>query len=52
MSAVADSPTVAEVLPLVNAYYAKPGNSVGGNLHIVLDDCNVEDGHVEFCLRA
>ena len=30
-------------------YYAKPGNSVGGSLHIVLDDENIEDVHVEFC---
>lgn len=22
---------------------------VGGNLHIVLDDFNIEDGHLEFC---
>lgn len=43
-------PTVPEVLPLVRAYYAKPGNGAGGNLHIVLDDYNVRDDDVQFCL--
>jgi hypothetical protein len=47
---VQNKPTVPEVLPLVRAYYAKPGNAVGGNLHIVLDEGNVETGHVEWCL--
>lgn len=44
-------PTVPEVLPLVRAYYAKDGNGAGGSLHIVLDDGNVEDSHVRFCLE-
>lgn len=47
-----DRPKVPEVLPLVRAYYQKPGNGVGGNLHIVLDDGNVEDSHVLFCLEC
>lgn len=42
-------PTVPEVLPLVRAYYAIPGNGVGGHLHVVLDDGNVEDHFVQFC---
>lgn len=42
-------PTVPEVLPIVRAYYAKPGNLAGGSLHIVLDDGNVGDDCVEFC---
>lgn len=44
-------PTIPEVLPLIQAYYAKPGNGVGGNLHIVLEDLNVEDSHVRWCLE-
>ena len=43
-------PTVPEVLPLVEAYYSIPGHSCGGSLHIVLDDDNCDDSHVEFCL--
>ena len=43
-------PTVLDVIPMVRAYYAKPGNIVGGSLHIVLDDMNVDDSHVEWCL--
>ncbi len=31
-------------------YYKLPGNGCGGNLHIVLDDGNLETGHVQFCL--
>lgn len=41
-------PTLPEVLPLVEALYAR--NSVGCCLHIVLDDGNVEGGSVEFCI--
>lgn len=44
-------PTISEVLPLVRAYYAKPGNDVGGCLHVVLDDGNVADGHVRACME-
>lgn len=46
----APKPTVPEVLPLVRAYYAKPGNGAGGALHVVLDDYNVGDDNVQFCL--
>jgi hypothetical protein len=45
-------PTVPEVLPLAKAYYAKPGNSCGGNLHIVLDDGNIEDYWVKSCINV
>lgn len=44
-----DKPTVPEVLPIVKAYYAKPNNGVGGSLHIVLDDGNIETSSVKFC---
>lgn len=43
-------PNVAEVMPLVNAFYAFDGNACGGSLHIVLDDENIEDGHVDYCI--
>lgn len=46
---MADKPTVPEVLPIVKAYYAKPGNGVGGSLHVVLDDGNIETKFVEEC---
>jgi len=44
-------PTVPEVLPLIVTYYSIPGNGVGGIFHIVLDDGNVDDGDVEYCLN-
>lgn len=42
-------PTIPDVYPFVLAYYAKPGNSVGGNLHLVLEDGNVSDRDVAYC---
>jgi hypothetical protein len=42
-------PTIPEVLPLVRAYCAKPENGVGGSLHLVLEDGNVDNSDVEFC---
>jgi len=42
-------PTVEEVLPLVKELYER--NGAGGCLHIVLDDGNLDDHNVEFCIR-
>lgn len=44
-------PTVPQVVPLVESFYLFEGNGAGGHLHIVLDDCNIEDGHVKFCIE-
>lgn len=44
-------PTVPEVRELVDAYYEHAGNTAGGNLHIVLDDFNIADHHIQFCLE-
>jgi hypothetical protein len=38
----ASRPTVREVRELVREWYARPGNEVGGALHVVLDDGNFE----------
>jgi hypothetical protein len=35
-------PTIPEVIPLVKAWYALPGNNVGGIFHVLLDDGNCE----------
>jgi len=43
--------TVPDALPLVRRYYALPGNGSGGALHIVLDECNVEDGNIDWCMK-
>lgn len=51
MTAPQPKPTFPEVEPLVRAYYVKPGNSVGGTLHIVLDDCNIKDSDIRYCLK-
>ena len=42
--------TIPEILPLIQAYYQKPGNCNGGSLHIVLEDCNLKDSDVQFCI--
>lgn len=42
--------TVPEVAPLVRALYARPGGEAGCCLHVVLDDGNVKDDQVRFCL--
>lgn len=42
-----DNERVRSVQPLIAAVYEH--NCVGGNLHIVLDDNNLEDGSLEFC---
>jgi adenine-specific DNA methylase len=43
--------TIPEVLPLIKKFANTEGNEVGGKLHIVLDDENIEDNHIEFCLE-
>lgn len=43
-------PTVPLVLPLVQEYVKKPGNMAGGSLHVVLEDCNLEDDFVRGCV--
>lgn len=45
-----DRPTVPEVRALVAAYYEKPGNGAGGKCHIVLDDGNLEDLALSYCV--
>jgi hypothetical protein len=43
-------PTLKQLTEAAKHYYSIIGNSVGGNLNIVLDDGNVEDKHLEYCL--
>jgi hypothetical protein len=40
----------AKVQALLATYYAKPGNEAGGSLHIVLDDGNIDDDDVDWCI--
>lgn len=43
-------PHVPDVLPLAVAYLSKPGNHIGGNLHIVLEDHNCGDDSIRHCI--
>lgn len=42
-------PTIPEVLPAVRELYARHG--AGCCLHIVLDDGNIHDSNIEFCIK-
>jgi hypothetical protein len=44
-----DKPTIPEVLDRFRAYHES--EPVWGSLHIVLDDGNVDDSDVMFCVR-
>ena len=45
------APSVPEVMPIVQAFYAQEDHSGGGTLHVVLDDHNTEDASVRWCLE-
>lgn len=46
---VIDTPEVHAAAALVHELYEHPRCGVGGNLHIVTDDWNLEDGSLAFC---
>ena len=33
------------------SYDNQPGNAAGGSLHIILDDGNIEDNSVQYCIQ-
>jgi len=43
--------TVPDVLPLITRFAKAQGNEIGGSLHVVLDDYNVRDKDVQFCVE-
>ena len=40
-----------ELIEKFKAYHQRPENGAWGSMHIVLDDGNYEDGHVDFCVQ-
>jgi len=40
-------PTCPEVRPIIEAWYARPGNGAGGELHSQLDDGNMELSRIQ-----
>lgn len=40
-----------ELSKLIKDYYNINGNRSGGNCHIVLDDFNVKDSDIDFCIK-
>lgn len=44
-------PTLPEVIPLVRAWYALPGNGAGGMFHIIIDDGNYEQHFANSALK-
>lgn len=52
MTAHRPKPTVTpEIIERFKAYHNAPNNGAWGSLHIVLDDGNIEDKHIEFCIK-
>lgn len=49
MHPASQKPSIVDVLPLVERYYES--NPTGGYLHIVLDDGDVSDDSVRYCLN-
>jgi len=45
-----DRPTVSQVGPLAEALYRGPGGAVGCCLHVVLEDFNLDDASMQFCI--
>jgi len=43
--------TVLDVIDRFKAYHELPRNGAWGSLHIVLDDQNLKDHFVEFCIK-
>jgi hypothetical protein len=41
-------PKVPFVSAMVRKFYDQPGNEAGGLLHVVLDDGNLEDSHIDY----
>ncbi len=46
-----DTPEVRRVARMVADFYALPGCNVGGPLHIVIDDYNLEDQILDWCIE-
>ena len=42
---------IDEILKMVKEYYSIEDNSAGGSLHCVLDDGNLTDSDVEWCIN-
>lgn len=42
--------TVPDVIDRFKDYHELPGNSCWGSLHVVLDDGNLKDHFVQFCI--
>ena len=40
-----------EILKLIKDYYSKEGNAVGGSLHMVLDDGNLDNSDIQFAIN-
>lgn len=43
--------TSKQLVPMINAYYQMPNTGLGGSLHIVLEDPNYNDSHVQWCIN-
>ncbi len=44
--------TIEEIITSCREYYSISGNEAGGNLHVALDDGNLGDSTLHFCLTT
>lgn len=52
MTTPSDKPSITpELVTHIMAYYQRPDCGVGGALHIVLEDGNVDNADVDFCIQ-
>lgn len=47
---IGSKPTIQQLIEAVKAYYSIHGNNVGGRLHIVLDDGNINNSDIKWCI--
>lgn len=45
-----DYKRIGKLANLIAEYYKKEGNGCGGNCHLILDDGNLEDSDIQFCI--
>lgn len=45
-------PRAEDIIPLIRSFYELDGNGVGGKLHVVTDDLNVRDVHIDSCIKS
>jgi hypothetical protein len=43
--------TTQEIVEIIKDFYSQEGNGAGGYLHCALDDGNLEDHDIKYCIK-